>query len=392
MTEQAKPPFRQNMRRFLTIVGTLLGVVLGAHYYFWARLVRDTALPHPWDILATAALALAALSFPAMVYARLQRPGLFRWISPLTFLWMGWALVLLLSLGAGDLLQGLWHLGHPGPALPASHRAQGALAVATLSLGAWALSQARPRVLRRDISLAKLPVSFAGFRLVQISDLHVGGRVDLAYVQDVVDQVNDLQPDLIVITGDLLDGDLEAVRGALQPLKALEARHGVYYVTGNHEYFHGIQAWLEEVPRLGLRLLMNERVRISNGLDAFDLAGVDDFMGRAVPGHGPDFERALAGREAGIECILLAHQPKAFPAAKQHGVGLLLAGHTHAGQMWPFMHLVKLDQPYVAGHYQEDDTQLYVNQGTGYWGPPMRLGTRSEITLLTLMPDGPASA
>jgi predicted MPP superfamily phosphohydrolase len=385
MAERPAPPLRRNLKTFLIFISVLLAVVLGAHYYFWLRLVHDTQLPLPWGFLASGGLLVLAASIPLMIYSRLARPALFQSLSPLTFVWMGWALLLLLSLALTDFLQGLLRvLGEALPSLQEHRLEAGTVLALAAALGAWSLRQARPRVVRQDIRLAKLPPAFDGFRIAQISDLHVGGRVDRAYVEDVVAQVNALQPDLIAITGDLLDSDLEQVRDALEPLKGLRAGEGVFYVTGNHEYFHGIGPWLEEVPRLGLRLLMNERVAIRRGQEAFDLAGVDDFMGRSVPGHGPDFERALAGREAGRESILLAHQPKALPEAVRHGVGLVLAGHTHAGQMWPFMHLVKLDQPYVAGHYTEGPTQLYVNQGTGFWGPPMRLGTRSEITLLTL--------
>ena len=383
MTETPTPPFRRNLRAFIIFLSVLLSVVGGAHYYFWLRLVHDPAWLQPWQGLSSAVLLLAALSFPLTIYSRLSRPALFYRLSPFSFFWIGGALLLLLSLASVDLGDlGLAWSGHA--AMSPRLGAVVGLGLA-LTLIAWAMTQARPRVVRREIQLTLLPPAFNGFKIAQISDLHVGGRVDRAYVEDVVAQTNALEPDLIAITGDLLDSDLESVRDRLEPLQHLRAKHGVYYVTGNHEYFHGIEAWLQEVPRLGLKLLMNERVRIEQGGASFDLAGVDDFMGRTVPGHGPDFEKALGGREAGVASILLAHQPKAFPEAQRYGVGLVLAGHTHAGQMWPFMHLVKLDQPYVAGHYSAGGTQLYVNQGTGFWGPPLRLGTRSEITLLTLL-------
>jgi len=275
-------------------------------------------------------------------------------------------------------------VGHAAQDLGQRREAAVGVALLTVGLGLWSRRQAHPTVLPTEIRLAKLPPALDGFRLVQLSDLHVGSSFGLDFVRDVVTKVNALDPDLVVITGDLADAELGQVLPALEPLKELRSKHGVYYVTGNHEYFHGIHPWLEALPSLGLRLLMNRRVQIGDAGAGFELAGVDDFVGRSVPGFGPDFERALGGRDASQACVLLVHQPKGFPQAQAHGVELTLAGHTHAGQMWPFMHLVKLDQPYVAGLYAEGASQLYVNQGTGLWGPRLRLGTRSEISLLTL--------
>lgn len=198
-------------------------------------------------------------------------------------------------------------------------------------------------------------------------------------------RTNALEPDVIAITGDLVDGTVEDLREHVAPLAGLRAKHGVYFVTGNHEYYSGVDAWIAELSRIGVRVLRNERVEIRVGDDAIDLAGVDDFSARRVPGHGPDLKRALEGRDPARELILLAHQPRAIEEASRLGVGLQLSGHTHGGQIWPWTYLVYLQQPYVSGLHRHGDAQVYVSRGTGYWGPPMRLGADAEITKLTLV-------
>jgi predicted MPP superfamily phosphohydrolase len=160
----------------------------------------------------------------------------------------------------------------------------------------------------------------------------------------------------------------------------------VFFVTGNHEYFSGATAWVAELGRLGIRVLRNERVSIGQGEHAFDLAGIDDWSAlRHDDGSRPDLPGALAGRDPSRAVVLLAHQPRAVVEAAQHGVDLQLSGHTHGGQIWPFGYLVMLQQPYIAGLHRHGGTFIYVSPGTGYWGPPMRLGTRAELTRITLM-------
>jgi predicted MPP superfamily phosphohydrolase len=168
------------------------------------------------------------------------------------------------------------------------------------------------------------------------------------------------------------------------PLGTLAAKHGVFFVTGNHEYYAGADEWIAHLPTLGVRVLRNERVSVGGGADSFDLAGVDDYNAHGFPGHGPDLQRAVSGRDPSRELVLLAHQPREVHRAAEHGVGLQLSGHTHGGQIWPWNFAVKLQQPYVAGLVRHKTTQLYVSRGTGYWGPPMRLGAPAEITQLVL--------
>jgi predicted MPP superfamily phosphohydrolase len=242
-----------------------------------------------------------------------------------------------------------------------------------------------------SVTLNRLPKPLDGLRIVQITDLHIGPMVGGNWLRQVVDQVNALKPDMIAVTGDLVDGSVEELTAHVAPIDNLKASLGVYFITGNHEYYSGVEAWCAHIAKLGLRVLRNERVSItvSSG-DSFDLAGVDDWRSRQFAGEGPDLPKALAGRDQNKTLILLAHQPAAISEAAQHGVDLQLSGHTHGGQIWPFKYLVYLQQPYVEGLHRHRDTgtQIYVSPGTGFWGPPMRFGTTAEITHIILRATG----
>jgi uncharacterized protein len=245
----------------------------------------------------------------------------------------------------------------------------------------------RPRVVDVPITLPRLAPSLAGFTIVQITDVHIGPTVGAAFVADVVRRVNELAPDLVAITGDLVDGPAALFRKGVAPLADLSSRHGTFYVTGNHEYYSGVRDWLPILRDVGLRVLRNERVAIA-GADgaAFDLAGVDDHESRRFGrGHGADLPRALAGRDPARPVVLLAHQPRQVRIAARHGVDLQLSGHTHGGQIWPWHEIVKLQQGgLLAGHYEIGATQLYVSRGTGYWGPAVRVGAPAEISRIVL--------
>lgn len=218
---------------------------------------------------------------------------------------------------------------------------------------------------------------------VQISDLHIGGLIEENVVREIVQQVNALKPDFIVLTGDIIDTEVARVPKAMAELARLNAPLGVYFVTGNHEYFHDIQPLLENLKSSGIRVLENECVPLMKNNEAIlNLAGVYDLFGRRIGVLEPDLEQALKDRIESQPLILLAHQPKfALEVQTSHRVDLILSGHTHGGQIFPFRFLVKLEQPYLAGLYQHSPTtQIYVNRGTGFWGPPMRILARAEIT------------
>lgn len=237
-----------------------------------------------------------------------------------------------------------------------------------------------PKLERIKIPLKNLQ---SPLNAVQISDLHIGGLIEENVVREIVQQVNALKPDFIVLTGDIIDTEVARVPKAMAELARLNAPLGVYFVTGNHEYFHDIQSLLENLKSIGIRVLENECVPLMrNGEAVLNLAGVYDLFGRRIGVLEPDLKQALKDRIESQPLILLAHQPKfALEVQTSHRVDLILSGHTHGGQIFPFRFLVKLDQPYLAGLYRHSSTtQIYVNRGTGFWGPPMRILARAEIT------------
>jgi predicted MPP superfamily phosphohydrolase len=370
------------------------GMLFGIHYYLWARLVRDTALPAPWRQVATVTLIVLGASMPlTFAVGRALRPSQAGWLAWPAYVWMGLMVFLFFLLIGADIVRLAMYVGRGGGPIDPERRTLmlrvlgGGVAAASGILGAIAMRSALKQVELRnlEIKLARLPPKLDGFTIVQLTDVHMGPTLHKPFLDDVVARTNALQPDVIAITGDLVDGSVEQLREMVAPIGQLKARHGVYFVTGNHEYYSGVEEWIDELGRLGVKVLRNERVSVGDGEHSFDLAGIDDHSSRGFArGHGPDLARALEGRDDSRELVLLAHQPRAIDEAERHGVGLQLSGHTHGGQIWPWNFLVKLQQPYVAGLARQGKTQLYVSRGTGYWGPPMRLGAPAEITRVVL--------
>jgi len=247
----------------------------------------------------------------------------------------------------------------------------------------------RAAVREVDVAIAGLPAALEGFTIAQISDIHVGATIRRGYVSAIVDAVNALKPDLIAVTGDIVDGSVEQLAAHTEPLGRLSARHGAFFITGNHEYYSGAHAWITEMQRLGLVVLMNEhRVLDHDGADML-VAGINDFSAEHFdPSHKSDPAAALSGAPADAAFrLLLAHQPRSAFAAKGLGFHLQLSGHTHGGQFVPWIWFVRLQQPFTAGLHRLgglDGLWVYVSRGTGYWGPPKRFGAPSEITLLRL--------
>jgi uncharacterized protein len=253
-----------------------------------------------------------------------------------------------------------------------------AVALGTVGYGTYGVLRG-PAVRRLTIPLAKLPRSAHGFRIAVVSDIHLGPILGRGFSQRVVDTINATRSDLIAVVGDLVDGSVEDLAPAVEPLARLRARHGSYFVTGNHEYLSGAEQWVEKVRDLGLRPLENARAE----LPGFDLAGVNDVQGEDE-GQGPDLGEALGDRDRSRASVLLAHQPIVIHDAVRHGVDLQLSGHTHGGQLWPGNLLAELANPTVAGLERYGDTQLYVSRGAGAWGPPVRVGAPSDITVVEL--------
>jgi predicted MPP superfamily phosphohydrolase len=244
---------------------------------------------------------------------------------------------------------------------------------------------AGPAVRRVTIPLRNLPGSFAGFTIAQVSDLHVGPTIGRAYAQRAVAMTNALQPDLVALTGDFIDGSVADLAADIAPVAQLRAPHGVYFITGNHEYIWNGAQWIAHFAQLGARVLVNEHVLIRRNEDAIVLAGVTDHSTRHLQSaHASSPERALAGAPPGLARILLAHHPASFALAEPAGFDLQLSGHTHSGQYFPFSFLIRYFQRFYAGLYRHGNLWIYVNRGTGYWGPPLRTGVRAEVTLITL--------
>ncbi|HEY5947491.1 MAG TPA: metallophosphoesterase [Kofleriaceae bacterium] len=350
------------MRRRFSIALAIYSV---AHLYIWWRLVLPLSAPG-WQ-LGTALLAVFGPSFPVImrIRGRFTREGGRPWLIT-GYLWFG--LVIYLLLGA--------LVSHAAVAFGANVRdaAQvcGAIAIAIVIAGVANVARG-PVIKRVRIPLARLPIR--SYTIAHLTDVHIGPLIGRQFAETLVRRVNALKPDLIVITGDLIDGRLSELRPHIEPLRELRARDGVYAVTGNHEYYWNVEAWMSHLRSLGMRVLRNEHVTIAN---AFELAGVDDAS------YSEDVPGAVAGRDPELPLVLLAHHPRTITRAMEQGVDLQLSGHTHGGQLLPWGWLARLWDPQVSGLGRFGTTLLYVSHGTGFWGPPLRVGTRCEIAAITL--------
>ncbi len=379
----------------------VLAVILALmHAYLWKRLVKDTTAPGRSRRIGTAAIAagfvLIVCALVAPRVAGLTGAGWYAWPG---YLWFGLAAYLflvLLALEPVRLALRRWVKRTP-PAAPESGptldrrlflartgaAAAGAVSVGLIGVGTTT-AVGRPDVLNVPVRLRRLDPALAGFRIAVVSDIHLGPLAGRGHTERIVRMINEAEPDLVAIVGDLVDGTVAELGSAAAPLGDLAAPEGTFFVTGNHEYFTEDSAsWLSELERLGVHTLRNESTLIRRGRGAFTLAGVNDIVG-ARRADGPDFERALAGVDPVRPTVLLAHQPVQVTEAAQRGVDLQLSGHTHGGQMWPFHHVVSMVQPSLAGLSRVDSTQLYVTRGAGYWGPPVRIGARPDITVVSL--------
>jgi predicted MPP superfamily phosphohydrolase len=367
-------------------------LLAAAHYYLAESLILDPGVPDPWrTLLLMLVFGLGATLILQPIGERRLTPPLSRAIAWAASLWMGLAFLLLIQLMATEPL--LWLAGcvseaaapEPSEAFAAA-RAALVAGVALVAGGVGLRSALRPpRLERVEVTLERWPRELDGFRVAQVSDTHIGPILGRHFAEHVVAQVNALDADLVALTGDLVDGAVHRLAPEVAPFARLRARHGVFFVTGNHDHLSGVGAWCTRVQELGIRVLRNERVEIRARGAVFDLVGVDDHHGRLFGQEGgEDLDAALAGRDPARPALLLAHDPSTFKRASGLGIDLQLSGHTHGGQLWPFRFFVRLAIPFVAGRYRRGGAELYVSRGTGFWGPAMRLGAPAEITEIVL--------
>jgi uncharacterized protein len=382
-------PRRRRLVTFFLAVTALFGLL---HLYPGVRLFSDTELGPPWAALGWTLLLLVLASVPlGFFWVRTVGNALSRGLFAFSTFWLGAAGILLTSTLATDAARLLWGLLHGfahGEARVHEARLQALAIVAlTVVLTGWALYSAAVvlKLRRVTVRLDGLGEGLEGLRIVQISDLHIGDALDEPFLRRVVARVNALAPDVVAVTGDLVDGLVPAVRDFVAPLAELRARFGVYYVTGNHEYYWGGPEWEAEVGRLGLTVLRNSHRVISRDGSELALGGVPDLQGiRFHPDHACRPDLAFAGAPDGVPRVLLAHQPAAARTAAAAGVHLQLSGHTHGGQIFPFHFFVWLSQPVLSGLRKLFGIWVYTHRGTGTWGPRMRLGAAPEIAEITL--------
>ncbi|MET8089573.1 metallophosphoesterase [Micromonospora sp. NPDC005220] len=405
---------------FVAVLALVTGLI---HLYLWKRLVRDTTTPGRWRRVGGIAALVLALLVPVTLAG--TQAGLY-WLAWPGYLWLAlmfYLLVVLLVLEVPMLVARLAlrrrvvaaepTTSAPEPVLvgaagPTDPPAAGAVAApdhdpsrrlllargAAIFAGFTATgvtgygirtALGPPQLDRVRIPLAKLPRSMDGLRIATVSDIHLGPLRGRAHTERIVAAINRLDADIVAVVGDLVDGSVAELGSAAAPLRDLRSRYGSFFVTGNHEYYSGVEEWVQEVDRLGLRVLQNRRQEIQARGGVLDLAGVNDLTGAGTGlAAGPDFAAALGDRDPSRPVVLLAHQPLAAKEAARYGVDLQLSGHTHGGQMVPFNLAVKLEQPVVSGLGEVDGTKVYVTNGAGFWGPPVRVGAEPQISLVEL--------
>ncbi|HUI09182.1 MAG TPA: metallophosphoesterase [Bacteroidota bacterium] len=385
--------------------------IVGSGYaYVGWRLIAPAHMAPPWNLISWCALAILLLLPVSAMVLEVNRIGAswkrdLEWAAYLSLGFFSLVITLLLVRDAAWLLgigarKGAALLaaiagrtaGTAGPADPGRRATLiqsvnlGLLAAAG-ALAGYGLFEARrrPSVPLVEIPVDGLPESLEGFRIVQITDLHAGLTIGRPFVETIVEMANGLDADILAFTGDMADGKVADLHGDVEPLGRLRARYGKYFITGNHEYYSGALPWIEEARRLGFDVLLNEHRLIRRGTGRLLLAGVTDVSGgQFIPEHRSDPHRAIAGAPEADVKVLLAHQPRSLYESRKEGFQVQISGHTHGGQFFPWNLLATVGQPSIRGLRRFQDTWLYVSKGTGYWGPPVRIGARSEIAVITL--------
>ncbi|WP_458247085.1 metallophosphoesterase [Streptomyces sp. MAI_2237] len=355
----------------------------------WVLLYMGQHWPLPITLLGTALFALGLTGMPlAMARGHGRRQQDWAAIIGDTLLGTSWILFTW-SVLLGVLLRLALTIAGVGEGQDQARIVTwAALGVSALMVG-WGYIEARrvPRVRRLDVQLPRLGAGLDGLRVVLITDTHYGPLDRARWSARVCERVNTLEADLVCHTGDIADGTAQRRRAQAAPLGTVQATRARVYVTGNHEYYSEAQGWVDLMGELGWEPLRNRHLLLERGGDTLVVAGVDDVTAEnsGLAGHGAHLAGALSGADPELPVLLLAHQPKFVDRAAADGIDLQLSGHTHGGQIWPFHHLVRLDQPALAGLSRHGArTLLYTSRGTGFWGPPFRVFAPSEITLLVL--------
>jgi uncharacterized protein len=370
---------------FVLVVSAIL---LTGYAYIALRLTSTAPMR-----IALAAPFVMVWILPAVYWFgnRDRRGRRHEWVQTLSFLCMGWLSFLFVLTMARDILLLATAALPPLSAVHTLLDEAGAVwvpvgALAAVGVGALA-ALGGPYVRRVDIPVEGLPPDLDGLRIVQISDLHVGPTMRLAYVQRVVDMTKQLAPDFIALTGDIVDGSVPRLASHVAPLEALASGDRAFFVLGNHDYYSGAGPWTAHFERMGFRVLRNAYVSIERGTARLVIGGVIDFAARmSDPDARPRPDLATDGDARPAFRLLLAHNPKIAPLAEQAGFDLQLSGHTHGGQFFPWTFVVRrVHRPHAAGLSRRGRLWVYVSAGTGTWGPPVRLGTKPELTLLRIV-------
>lgn len=387
----------------IAVLATVVAIVLlgAAHAYLWKRLVADTTRNRRLRRAGVVVAVALAVLVPATLI--LVATGTAEWLAWPGYLWLALLFYLLLFLGVLELPRLAANLWWRRKELPEPFRgpsseddgvtrrvvlARGIALVAAVgsagTVGYGVRSALGPPVLdRQQLVLPRLPRVMDGTRLVVVSDIHLGPISGEAHVRRIVEKINDLDADVVAIVGDLVDGSVEERGRGAEPLAGIRSRHGAYFVTGNHEYYSGVDDWVERLDELGIRTLRNERTELTIRGGVLDLAGVNDVEGSRHD-DAPDYARTFADRDPDRPVVLMAHQPVQAREAAEYDVDLQVSGHTHGGQMRPFDLLTHLAQPVISGLGEVDGVPVYVTNGAGFWGPPVRVGAPPQVTLLEL--------
>lgn len=379
----------------------ILAMVIGlGHFYLYRRLVVPTTRTRRGRRIGLVVLSVLSLG---LVFARLlslKIGGPIAHSAAVTlWVWFGVALYLGIALFFADLVR----LGHwlaikarlaPPPALDEERRlflsrsVAGAAGLVGIAVSGWGIHRAfgEPELTELAIELPNLPKALDGLTIVQVTDIHIGDILGQQFLAEMVERCNALKPDLVAITGDLVDGSVAELGSTIATLQGLRSRYGSFFCTGNHDYYSGADAWCAALSRMGITVLRNRFVQVGDAGGSFDLIGVDDWGARRQGYHtGYDLDAALRGRDPERASVLLAHEPMNFETVARQQLGLQLSGHTHGGQMFPFTDLVRLRWPVSRGRYDLGSSTLYVSRGTGFWGAPMRVDSPPEIVRVHLL-------